>query len=549
MVRRRQEEYSYDAMQHLTQVQSLKSDGTTNLAKFDYSYNTRDVRTSVEKQIGANTAQTVNYTYDTTDQLTKELSTETTPVLNKEYSYDAMGNRITSSVAGASTSYTSNNLNQVTQTTLGGNNTAITYDANGNTIQQGNKTFGYNDADQLTSVVIPNQKKSEFVYDSDGRKRISKEYTWNAAANGGAGGWTQSDETRFVYDGMDLVQERAADGTVKASYVRDGNIGGVLSMTNADGTFTYHYDGSGNVVALTDANQNIVAQYSYDAFGNTLSASGAQAEKNPFRFSSKYYDGETGLYDYGYRHYDSSLGRWINRDPIGEEGGINLYGMVANNPINAVDPYGLRKLTALDLQRLRQLSAYAKANEGDVAQKGLMRTVNGAIRAIKAAIAAVAQGQSDPVNLKAALMALNNLGNAGYAANASTHNGVTSDVPAGKPKCNIFVADVYGVGAGIGFGGDNGYPTRRSLRGNIWPYVANDLGNAATAVPNFPVTTSPRVGDIIGFYAKGGIGHSGINLGGGAMIYASNAGVKVGTIAGNREFENGVWPVYREYQP
>jgi YD repeat-containing protein len=182
-------EYSYDAMQHLTQVQSLKSDGTTNLAKFDYSYNTRDVRTSVEKQIGANAAQTVNYTYDTTDQLTKELSTEQNPTLNKEYSYDAMGNRITSSVSGASTSYTSNNLNQITQTTLGGNNTAITYDANGNMTAEGNKTFGYNDADQLTSIVIQNQKKSEFVYDSDGRKRISKEYTWDAAANAGAGAW------------------------------------------------------------------------------------------------------------------------------------------------------------------------------------------------------------------------------------------------------------------------------------------------------------------------------------------------------------------------
>ncbi|MEO6908830.1 MAG: hypothetical protein ABI210_13170, partial [Abditibacteriaceae bacterium] len=169
---------------------------------------------------------------------------------------------------------------------------------------EGSKTFGYNDADELTSVVVPGQSKSTFVYDSDGRKRISTEYTWDATANGGAGDWTQSDQTRYVYDGMNLVQEQAANGTVKASYVRDGNIGGVLSMTNADGTFDYHYDGNGNVVALTDSNQNIVAQYSYDAYGNLLSSSGSEADKNPFRFSSKYYDADTGLYNYGARHYD-----------------------------------------------------------------------------------------------------------------------------------------------------------------------------------------------------------------------------------------------------
>ncbi|MEO6907681.1 MAG: RHS repeat-associated core domain-containing protein, partial [Abditibacteriaceae bacterium] len=191
------------------------------------------------------------------------------------------------------------------------------------------------------SVVVPDQTKSTFEYDSDGLKRISTEYTWDATANNGAGGWTQSDETKYIYDGMNLVQEQAANGTVKASYVRDGNIGGVLSMTNADGTFDYHYDGNGNVVALTDSNQNIVAQYSYDAYGNLLSSSGSEADKNPFRFSSKYYDSDTGLYDYGFRHYDSSLGRWINRDPSGVNGGLNLYGFVSDNPVSGIDPNGL----------------------------------------------------------------------------------------------------------------------------------------------------------------------------------------------------------------
>ena len=66
--------YSYDAMQRLTEVQSLKSDATTNLSKFEYGYNTKDVRTFVEKTIGAATTQKVNYTYDNIDQLTKVIS-------------------------------------------------------------------------------------------------------------------------------------------------------------------------------------------------------------------------------------------------------------------------------------------------------------------------------------------------------------------------------------------------------------------------------------------------------------------------------------------
>lgn len=60
----------------------------------------------------------------------------------------------------------------------------------------------------------------------------------------------------------------------------------------------------------------------------------------PYRFSTKYQDTESGAYYYGYRYYNASLGRWLNRDPIEERGGINLYGMVENNPNNAVDVLG-----------------------------------------------------------------------------------------------------------------------------------------------------------------------------------------------------------------
>ena len=76
-------------------------------------------------------------------------------------------------------------------------------------------------------------------------------------------------------------------------------------------------------------------------FGELATPTGLAAEL-PFRFSTKYQDAETGLLYYGYRYYDPITGRWLNRDPIGEEGGINLYGFIENNAIDLVDADGLR---------------------------------------------------------------------------------------------------------------------------------------------------------------------------------------------------------------
>ncbi len=83
-----------------------------------------------------------------------------------------------------------------------------------------------------------------------------------------------------------------------------------------------------------------IATMRYDAFGNTLEAEGPRAGENPYRFSTKEWHGPSGLYDYGFRFYSPGMGRWMNRDPLQEEGGVNLYAMVGNNPINDVDEYG-----------------------------------------------------------------------------------------------------------------------------------------------------------------------------------------------------------------
>ena len=116
---------------------------------------------------------------------------------------------------------------------------------------------------------------------------------------------------------------------------------------DAEDDYVYFYDSNGNVGQLVDlgaasAGTSVVAHYEYDPYGKVASQSGAYANTNPFRFSTKYFDAESGLSDFGRRYYHAGLGRWLNRDPIGEPGGLNLYAYVENEPLNHWDSVGLQ---------------------------------------------------------------------------------------------------------------------------------------------------------------------------------------------------------------
>jgi RHS repeat-associated protein len=128
-----------------------------------------------------------------------------------------------------------------------------------------------------------------------------------------------------------------------------GGIGGLLARTDnttlnsqpSTSHSYYHSDGNGNVTALVNGSGQVVARYNYDPYGNLLAMSGPLAEANLYRFSSKESDAKSGLYYYGYRFYAPNLQRWLNRDPIEEQGGINLYEFVGSNPIGFFDAFGL----------------------------------------------------------------------------------------------------------------------------------------------------------------------------------------------------------------
>ncbi len=167
-------------------------------------------------------------------------------------------------------------------------------------------------------------------------------------------------DERFIYDGWNLIAELSATNNapirsylwgkdLSGSINGAGGIGGLVMITDHAGS-TYHftaYDESGNITALVKSDGSTSANYEYDPFGQTIRITGSLAKANPLRFSTKFTDDETDLIYYGYRYYHPSLGRWINRDPIGEDGGIDIYAFVLNNPINGIDTDG--RVTFADL--------------------------------------------------------------------------------------------------------------------------------------------------------------------------------------------------------
>ena len=143
-----------------------------------------------------------------------------------------------------------------------------------------------------------------------------------------------------------------------------GGVGGLLAVIPGAQGFrpASHpcHDANGNVTEYVDGNGVTAAHYAYDAYGNTTVKSGPVADDFNFRFSTKYYDAETGNYYYIKRPYSPALGRFISEDPIGIQGGLNLYGFCGNDPINAYDMLGMWKIKREGLPW-----ATARAESGD----------------------------------------------------------------------------------------------------------------------------------------------------------------------------------------
>jgi len=312
--------------------QQLRYDGQGNM--------TRETATT-SGTVPSSVAGITSYGYDGNDRLNSENSSRFSSYA-RSYTLDAAYNRTASTgVNGSSASwsnlYSGNANNQVTgvATTQSGvtTNVGYTYDGEGN-----------------RSSVTANGTTTNYVYDSQQRLTSVTQTTGGATSTiltcgyraDGLRAWKQNAQGRtyFLYDGARLVGEFDTNGVMQASQAwgAEGLMYRQTASGASAGTRFYSWDVRGNVAATTDATGAVLNTPSSDGF----SSSGGVEPCATFGGQvGGYRDNETGLVLFGYRYYDGGLGSWLTRDPIREEGGINLYSYVQGNPPNSVDPSGL----------------------------------------------------------------------------------------------------------------------------------------------------------------------------------------------------------------
>jgi RHS repeat-associated protein len=152
-------------------------------------------------------------------------------------------------------------------------------------------------------------------------------------------GRTAAAPTVYLYDGPnDLIEEIDNSGNVLAKYTQTTNIDEPLSELRSGATSYYEQDGIDAVTSLTNPTGTVANSYTFDSYGKLTASTGTLA--NPFQYTGRELDGETGLYYYRARYYDSNTGRFISADPLEFGGGVNFYSYALNSPVNLRDPRG-----------------------------------------------------------------------------------------------------------------------------------------------------------------------------------------------------------------
>ena len=306
--------YGYDDLSRLLSV--LHQLGASTIDGATYTVDNAGNRTSKRDERAAVTS---NYGYDSIYQL---LGTTQGATTTESYTYDAVGNRLSS--LGVSP-YSYNVSNQLTSTP----GVTYAYDNNGNTLTKtvgtNTTTYSWDFENRLTSVTLPGPGGTvSFKYDPFGR-RIQKVSSAGTSV--------------FAYDGINLVEETNASASVVARYSQGASFDDPLALLRGGTTSYYETDGLGSVSSLTNAAGVLAQTYTFDSFGRTTASTGSLT--NPFQFTARELDSETSLYYMRARYFDPQTGRFLSEDPLGFSVGNNFYAYVLNSPLNLIDPVGL----------------------------------------------------------------------------------------------------------------------------------------------------------------------------------------------------------------
>lgn len=245
------------------------------------------------------------------------------------FTYDAVGNRLTLTGPSANVTYTYNTSDQLTSD----GTSTYTYDANGNTLTRSAGgslvRYNYDSRDKLTQITQPDSSTVNYVYDAAG----------NRVRSVGPGG-----TTNYLVDpttkAPQVMVETDGSGHVVASYTY--GLGLISQRRNGVDSF-YISDALGSTRALTDSQGVVTDRYTYDAFGQLTSRTGATV--NSFLFTGEQKDEAAGMYYLRARNYDPATGRFLTSDRhqgnLQSPQTLHKYAYVENDPVNMTDPLGL----------------------------------------------------------------------------------------------------------------------------------------------------------------------------------------------------------------
>jgi RHS repeat-associated protein len=302
----------------------------------DLAYGYDDASNITSIPDGLNTNRNQTFAYDNLNRVTSATGLYGT----NTYAYDSVGNRMQktitvpfSSTDTYTTASTSNRLNSI----AGGTTRSLTYEASGQALTDQRSpvdawTYTTDKAGRMTEAKLNTVTQATFAYDAD-ELRIRKTKTSTGAI------------THYIYDGDgQLIAEMdGATGDPIREYIWLGGlpIGYVdrLGTSGASRLFFIHADHLARPQKITDGSRAIVWDGVFAPFGEIHSITGSIV--NVLMLPGQIYDPETGLSQNWHRDYDANIGRYLQSDPIGLEGGINTYAYVGGNPTTLVDPTGL----------------------------------------------------------------------------------------------------------------------------------------------------------------------------------------------------------------
>lgn len=350
--------FRYDPLNRLTERQL--PNGVSTLWSFDAA----GLVSSILSRHGGATVDSHLYTRDAVGHITGEnangelrsygyddlyrLISASVGAANQSWTYDPAGNRLTETVAGATTTYAYDADNRLTMVGTASGPTrrraaphaataapsmmTVTHDANGHLVSDGTRTYTWDVRGRLAGVSASGSN-NQFTYDPFGLR---------------TGKVVDGIATSYLLDDQDVVSEISGGNRIHTLH------GPMVDQPLSREGLYFTPDHLGSTTTLTDSTGSVVQQYRYSPFGET---SRSTTVNNPFQFAGREND-ETGLYYYRARHYSPKWGRFVSQDPIGFEGGdSNLYAYVGNNPVDFTDPTGLQNLQQFDEKKFAEESA------------------------------------------------------------------------------------------------------------------------------------------------------------------------------------------------